>query len=104
MKIAVIGGGVSGLAAASRLAANGHQVDLYEKNQQIGGRMNQIKQDGFTFDMGPTIVMMPEIYRDVFNYAQKNIMITWKLNNYHIYMMFILVKQIKFAFLQILLN
>ena len=35
----------------------------------IGGRMNQIKQDGFTFDMGPTIVMMPEIYRDVFNYA-----------------------------------
>ncbi|SUM30893.1 Dehydrosqualene desaturase (Diapophytoene desaturase) (4,4-diapophytoene desaturase) [Staphylococcus gallinarum] len=34
--------------------------------------MNQIKQDGFTFDMGPTIVMMPEIYRDVFNYAQKN--------------------------------
>ncbi|PTF61455.1 dehydrosqualene desaturase, partial [Staphylococcus chromogenes] len=72
MKIAVIGGGVSGLAAASRLAANGHQVDLYEKNQQIGGRMNQIKQDGFTFDMGPTIVMMPEIYRDVFNYAKKN--------------------------------
>ena len=45
MKIAVIGGGVSGLAAAWRLAANGHQVDLYEKNQQIGGRMNQIKQD-----------------------------------------------------------
>ncbi|TBW84602.1 phytoene desaturase family protein, partial [Staphylococcus hominis] len=35
-------------------------------------RMNQIKQDGFTIDMGPTIVMMPEIYRDVFNYAQKN--------------------------------
>ena len=32
MKIAVIGGGVSGLAAASRLAANGHQVDIYEKN------------------------------------------------------------------------
>lgn len=76
MKIAVIGGGVSGLAAASRLSANGHQVDIYEKNKQIGGRMNQIKQDGFTFDMGPTIVMMPEVYRDVFNYAQKN------MNNY----------------------
>ncbi|MDN5637983.1 MAG: phytoene desaturase family protein [Staphylococcus equorum] len=76
MKIAVIGGGVSGLAAASRLSANGHQVDIYEKNKQIGGRMNQIKQAGFTFDMGPTIVMMPEVYRDVFNYAQKN------MNNY----------------------
>src|SRR5699024_11219466 len=43
-----------------------------EKNKQIGGRMNQIKKDGFTFDMGPTIVMMPEIYRDVFNYAHRN--------------------------------
>lgn len=72
MKIAVVGGGVSGLAAASRLSANGHQVDVYEKNKQIGGRMNQIKQDGFTFDMGPTIVMMSEIYHDVFNYAQKD--------------------------------
>ncbi|MFI3132315.1 phytoene desaturase family protein [Mammaliicoccus sciuri] len=73
MRIAVIGGGVSGLASAARLAARGHQVDIYEKNKQIGGRMNQIKQDGFTFDMGPTIVMMPEIYQDVFKYANKDI-------------------------------
>lgn len=72
MKIGIIGGGVSGLAAAARLSANGHQVDLYEKGEQVGGRMNQIKQDGFTFDMGPTIVMMPEIYRDVFSYANRN--------------------------------
>lgn len=73
MRIAVIGGGVSGLASAARLAARGHQVDIYEKNKQIGGRMNQIKQDGFTFDMGPTIVMMPEIYQDVFKYANRDI-------------------------------
>ena len=72
MKIGIVGGGVSGLAAAARLSANGHQVDLYEKGEQVGGRMNQIKQDGFTFDMGPTIVMMPEIYRDVFSYANRN--------------------------------
>ncbi|WP_436888295.1 phytoene desaturase family protein [Mammaliicoccus sciuri] len=72
MRIAVIGGGVSGLASAVRLAARGHQVDIYEKNKQIGGRMNQIKQDGFTFDMGPTIVMMPEIYQDVFKYANRD--------------------------------
>lgn len=72
MKIAVVGAGVAGLAAASRLSANGHQVDIYEKNKQVGGRMNQIKQKGFTFDMGPTIVMMPEIYKEVFDYAQKD--------------------------------
>lgn len=72
MKIGIVGGGVSGLAAAARLSANGHQVNLYEKGEQVGGRMNQIKQDGFTFDMGPTIVMMPEIYRDVFSYANRD--------------------------------
>ena len=66
MNIAVIGAGVTGLASAARLAAHGHQVTLYEKNDQIGGRMNQFKKDGFTFDMGPTIVMVPEVYKAVF--------------------------------------
>ncbi len=41
MKIGIVGGGVSGLAAAARLSANGHQVDLYEKGEQVGGRMNK---------------------------------------------------------------
>ena len=66
LNIAVIGAGVTGLASAARLAAHGHQVTLYEKNDQIGGRMNQFKKDGFTFDMGPTIVMVPEVYKAVF--------------------------------------
>ncbi|MDU2137210.1 MAG: FAD-dependent oxidoreductase, partial [Staphylococcus warneri] len=66
MNIAVIGAGVTGLASAARLAAHGHQVTLYEKNEQIGGRMNQFTKDGFTFDMGPTIVMVPEVYKAVF--------------------------------------
>ena len=51
--------GVTGLAAAARLAAKGHQVTIFEKNEQVGGRMSQFKKDGFTFDMGPTIVMVP---------------------------------------------
>ncbi|EHJ07876.1 phytoene desaturase family protein [Staphylococcus simiae] len=66
MNIAVIGAGVTGLAAAARLAAQGNKVTIFEKNGQIGGRMNQLKKDGFTFDMGPTIVMMPEVYKAVF--------------------------------------
>ena len=44
----------------------GYAVTLYEKESQPGGKMNQIKQAGFTFDVGPTIVMMPEIYREIF--------------------------------------
>lgn len=71
MEIAVIGAGVTGLAAAARLAAKGHHVTIYDKNARTGGRMNQLHKDGFTFDMGPTIVMMPEVYRAVFEAAGK---------------------------------
>ncbi len=72
MKIAVIGAGVTGLAAAARIASQGHEVTIFEKNTNVGGRMNQLKKDGFTFDMGPTIVMMPDVYKDVFTMCGKN--------------------------------
>lgn len=72
MKIAVIGAGVTGLAAAARIASQGHEVTIFEKNNNVGGRMNQLKKDGFTFDMGPTIVMMPDVYKDVFTACGKN--------------------------------
>ena len=65
-KIIVVGGGVAGLSAAVRLQQAGYAVTLYENESQPGGKMNQIKQAGFTFDVGPTIVMMPEIYREIF--------------------------------------
>ncbi|WP_010052679.1 phytoene desaturase family protein [Carnobacterium maltaromaticum] len=71
-KIIVIGAGVAGLSAAVRLQKLGYEVDLYEKEEKIGGKMNQIKKDGFSFDVGPTIVMMPEIYREIFEVCGKN--------------------------------
>lgn len=71
-KILVIGAGVAGLSAAVRLQKSGYAVTLYEKESQPGGKMNQIKKDGFTFDLGPTIVMMPEIYREVFEFCGKD--------------------------------
>ena len=48
-KIIVVGAGVSGLAAAVRLQKLGYDVTLYEKEGQPGGKMNQIKENGFTF-------------------------------------------------------
>ena len=71
-KIIVIGAGVAGLSAAVRLQKLGYEVTLYEKDRQVGGKMNQIKTAGFTFDLGPTIVMMPEIYREVFEFCGKD--------------------------------
>lgn len=71
-KVIVIGAGVAGLSAAVRLQKLGYSVQLFEKVSQVGGKMNQIKKDGFTFDVGPTIVMMPDIYREVFEFCGKD--------------------------------
>ncbi|MCI5774957.1 MAG: phytoene desaturase family protein [Aerococcus sp.] len=68
-KVIVIGAGVAGLTAAIRLQKEGYDVTIYEKLDRPGGKMHQIKEQGFTFDVGPTIVMMPEIYREVFEFA-----------------------------------
>ncbi|WP_429976041.1 phytoene desaturase family protein [Enterococcus sp. DIV0086] len=70
--VGIIGAGVAGLATAARLQSKGYKVTIYEKNETIGGRMNVIKKDGFTFDLGPTIVMMPEVYQELFRYCGKN--------------------------------
>lgn len=70
--VSVIGAGVAGLASAIRLQNADYQVTIYEKEQMAGGKMHQLKKDGFTFDIGPSIVMMPEIYREVFELAGKN--------------------------------
>lgn len=57
-KVLIIGAGLGGLATGLRLAKKGFQVEFLEKNNQAGGRMNQIKKDGFTFDIGPSFFSM----------------------------------------------
>lgn len=71
-RVNVVGAGTAGLAAAVRLAADGYDVHLYEKNEKIGGKMYQINEEGFRFDVGPTIVMTPDIYNEVFEYAGRD--------------------------------
>jgi len=65
----IIGAGLGGLAAAAALAADGWDVSIYEKNEKIGGKLNIARQDGYTFDLGPSIVTMPEVFREVFRRA-----------------------------------
>jgi phytoene desaturase len=57
-RVLVIGAGIGGLATALRLAKKGYKVEIIEKNNQAGGRLNQIKKDGFTFDTGPSFFSM----------------------------------------------
>lgn len=65
-QISIIGSGFSALSAACYLAKAGHSVDLYEKNNTIGGRARQLKREGFTFDMGPSWYWMPDIFDKFF--------------------------------------
>lgn len=64
--VSVIGAGFSGLAAAAYAAAAGHEVHLFEKNDQIGGRARVYASDGFVFDMGPSWYWMPDVFEQFF--------------------------------------
>jgi phytoene desaturase len=71
-RVVVVGAGIGGLSAAIRLQHAGYAVQIYERLDMPGGKMHQIQEQGFTFDVGPTIVMMPSIYQDIFRLAGKN--------------------------------
>jgi phytoene desaturase len=62
----VIGAGIGGIATAARLARNGFNVTVLEKNAKPGGRTYQITQDGHRFDVGPTLFLMPEVFEETF--------------------------------------
>jgi phytoene desaturase len=62
----VIGTGFGGLAAAIRLSVKGYSVQMLEKLDAPGGRAYVHKQDGFTFDAGPTIITLPHLSEELF--------------------------------------
>lgn len=64
--IAVIGSGFSSLAAACYLAQSGNTVEIFEKNDSLGGRARRFKEKGFTFDMGPSWYWMPDVFERFF--------------------------------------
>jgi len=65
-RVAVVGGGLGSLAAAVTLAGRGYAVTLFERNEWLGGKAARLEEDGFRFDMGPTILIMPSVLRRVF--------------------------------------
>ena len=73
MRVGVIGSGLAGLAASCTLAARGHEVTVFEKNAWLGGKAAQLSQQGFRFDMGPTILIQPSMLRKIFAEAGRNL-------------------------------
>ena len=70
-KVAVIGAGLGGLSAAISLRAAGYDVQIFEKNDRIGGKLNLLEKDGYTFDLGPSIFTLPQFFEDLFKRAGK---------------------------------
>ncbi len=63
--VLIVGTGLGGLSAGLRLASRGYKVTFVEKNNQAGGRLNQLKKDGFTFDVGPSFFSMPYEFEEL---------------------------------------
>ena len=70
---AIIGAGIGGLAASIRLANEGFNVTVFEQNSNPGGKANQINEEGFRFDTGPSLLTMPFILKKLFQDSQENI-------------------------------
>lgn len=63
----IIGAGIGGIATAAYLAKKGYEVNVYEKNSAPGGRCSQLVKDGHRFDLGATMLLMPDVYKEVFS-------------------------------------
>lgn len=73
MRTVIIGGGVGGLATAIRLASAGRRVTVLERNATVGGRANELRVDGYRFDTGPSLLLMPDVYRELFAAAGRRL-------------------------------
>lgn len=62
--VVIAGAGLGGLTTALRLAKKGFQVEILEKNERAGGRLNQVNKDGFTFDTGPSFFSMSYEFKE----------------------------------------
>jgi phytoene desaturase len=69
----VVGAGFGGLAAAIRLLAAGYRVTVLESRHQPGGRAGQIVDQGFTFDKGPTLITVPDLFEDLWACAGRDV-------------------------------
>ncbi len=71
-KVSIVGAGLGGLSSAIYLASEGYEVEIFEKNEKVGGKLNYLERNGFKFDLGPSIFTMPHIFNELFEKVDKN--------------------------------
>lgn len=69
---AIKGSGIGGTASAIRLAAKGYRVDVYESAPQAGGKLGELRMEGFRFDTGPSLFTLPHLVEDLFRLCGEN--------------------------------
>ncbi len=72
-KIIIVGSGFGGLALAIRLQSKGFHVTILEKNAKVGGHAYQLKEKGYTFDLGPSLITIPDLIQRVFQSAGRQL-------------------------------
>ncbi len=75
---AVIGAGIGGLAAALRLKKKGYQVTVFEQNDYAGGKLHAIEQDGYRFDLGPSLFTLPHLVEELHQLFDRQHQVTFK--------------------------
>lgn len=71
-KAIIIGCGIGGLASAIRMAARGKEVTVYEANSYPGGKLSEVKENGFRFDAGPSLFTLPQLVDELFERCGKS--------------------------------
>ena len=69
---AIIGAGISGIAAAIRMRNKGYSVSVFEANAFPGGKLSTESNKGYRFDMGPSVFTMPEYVDELISLSGKN--------------------------------
>ncbi|WP_299013699.1 1-hydroxycarotenoid 3,4-desaturase CrtD [uncultured Polaribacter sp.] len=72
-KAIVVGAGLGGLSTAIRLQSKGYSVTVFEANAYFGGKLTAFEEEGYRFDMGPSLFTMPQFIEDLFSITHKNI-------------------------------
>jgi len=65
-RVVIVGAGLGGLSAALSLSASGYDVEVFEKNAHAGGKLNVLQTEGFSFDLGPSILTLPHYFERLF--------------------------------------
>lgn len=69
----VLGAGIGGLTVAAKLAQSGYNVTVCEQNTELGGRCQTVSFEGCRFDTGPSLLLLPQVYRDSFKWLGSDI-------------------------------